>query len=236
VSVPYEAVQELARLSGLVLAAEDAAAALTTVCEVATAVVPGCDGTSVTTRESGMPTASSASDDWSRRLDRLQVEEQEGPCLDCLREGSVMRVRDLSTDGRFPSYGPRAAAEGALSTLSLPLSADGRTVGALNLYGKEPDAFGTEAVALGTLLAAHASLALQAANAYFSSRRLAEQLQEALSGRAAIEQAKGVLVERHGGDPDAAFSALVARSQSTNRKLRDVAREVVDEAASRVRP
>jgi GAF domain-containing protein len=230
-TVPFEAAHELARLSYQVLTAPDLSAALTQVAEAATSVVPRCDGTSLTLRERGVPTASSADGDWARELDRMQVEEQEGPCLDCMREGGVMRVRDLAADGRFPIYGPRAAQHGARSTVSFPLSADGRTVGALNLYGREPDAFTTEDVALGTLLGAHASLALQAANAYFSSRQLADQLQQALASRAEIEQAKGILVRELRCTPDEAFSRLVELSQRTTRKLRDVARELVQRTA-----
>ncbi|MFP5218196.1 MAG: GAF and ANTAR domain-containing protein [Actinomycetes bacterium] len=230
--IPFDTAQQLAELSGTVLSATDLDEALTAVAMMGVGVVPGCDGVSVTMREKSIPTASSADADWSRQLDRLQVEQQEGPCLDCLREGSVMRVRDLAGDGRFPSYGPRAAALGAASALSIPLSADGRTVGALNFYSRQPDAFDTDAIALGTLLSAHASLALQAANAYFSSRRLAGQLQEALASRAAIEQAKGVLMAQRGIGPDDAFSALVQMSQRTNRKLRDVAKAIVEDPSS----
>jgi len=232
VSVPYEVAQELARLSGLVLSTADLDAALTTVTQVATAVVPRCDGTSLTMRDHGRPTASAADGDWARTLDAVQVEEQEGPCLDCLREGAVMRVKDLAEDGRFPNYGPRVAAElGARSTISVPLSADGRTVGALDLYSRQPDAFDTQDVALAVLLAAHASLALQAANAFFSSRDLAGQLQDALASRAQIEQAKGLLMRDHRCGPDEAFRHLVERSQQANRKLRDVAAELVQQAA-----
>jgi GAF domain-containing protein len=227
VAIPFDTSQRLVQLSGLVLTATDLSSALETVTEVSTEVVPECDGASLTMREHGLPTASAGSDDWSRELDRVQVEEQEGPCLDCMREASVMRVRDLDSDGRFPSYGPRATALGARSTMSVPLSADGRTVGALNLYSRSSDAFDTEAVALGTLLAAHASLALQAANAYFSSRQLAAQLQDALASRAQIEQAKGMLMNQRGCTADEAFDLLVELSQRSNRKLRDVAAELV---------
>lgn len=228
-TVPFETAQELAQLSGLVLTADDVETALRTVTTVATAVVEGCDGTSVTMRQNGAPAASAASDAWSQELDRLQVEEQEGPCLDCLREGSVQRVRDLPADSRFPSYGPRAGAAGARSTLSVPLASDGRTVGALNLYSRQPDAFGTGAVAVATLLAAHASLALQAMSAYLSHRDLAGQLQEALRSRAEIEQAKGILMGQRGISAEEAFRALVDLSQTSNRKLRDVARALVEE-------
>jgi len=228
VHVPIETAHGLAQLSGLVLSAPDAHSALRLVSRTATDIVPGCDGTSVTMRDNGTPTASAADDEWAEALDRVQVEEQEGPCLDCMREGSVMRVRDLAEDGRFPSYGPRAAEMGARSTLSIPLSSDGRTVGALNLYSRGPDAFDTDAVGMATLLGAHASLALQAAAAYYSSRALAGQLQEALGSRAQIEQAKGILMARHRVDADAAFDLLRSASQQRNVKLRVLAQDLVD--------
>ena len=229
-TLTHETALELAKLAGLVLTEPDLDTALVAVTKVAVAAVEPCDGASLTMRNRGVPSAPAASDAWAVDLDRLQFVEQEGPCLDCLREGSVMRVRDLRTDGRFPNYGPQAAERGAHSALSLPLVADGGTVGALNLYSRRPDAFGSEVVAVGELLAAHASLAISAATAYFSSRDLADQMRQALESRAVIEQAKGVLVAQLGESAEEAFDRLVQLSQRSNRKLREVARSVVEDA------
>ena len=231
-ALTYDTAHELALLAGLVLSEPDVDAALTRVTLVTVAVVDACDGASLTMRRAGVPDAPAASDDWALGLDQLQFAEQEGPCLNCLREGSVMRVRDLAEDERFPSYGPRAAERGARSALSLPMAADGRTVGALNLYSRQRDAFGREELALGELLAAHAALAVQAAVAYYSSRDLAGQMQVAMGSRALIEQAKGVLVARERITPEAAFERLVGLSQAANRKLRDIAAELVAQASS----
>jgi GAF domain-containing protein len=185
----------------------------------------------MTMRADGRPTAEAADGEWAQGLDELQFQEQEGPCLDCLREGAVMRVRDLRTDSRFPNYGPRAAAHSGLSVLSLPLAADGRTVGALNLYSRTADVFDSDALATGELLVAHASLAVQAAMAFYSSRDLADQLREAITSRAVIEQAKGVLLSQRQCTAEEAFAMLVSASQRSNRKLRDLAQAVVDGAA-----
>jgi GAF domain-containing protein len=231
VALTYDTALELAQLAGLVLSEPDVDAALTRVAQVAVSVIEPCDGASLTMRRAGVPDAPAASDAWALGLDELQFAEQEGPCLNCLREGSVMRSRDLGADERFPSYGPYAAQRGAISALSLPMAADGRTVGALNLYSRRRDAFGREELALGELLAAHAALAVQAAVAYYSSRDLADQMRSAMGSRALIEQAKGVLVARERIDPETAFERLVARSQGANRKLRDIAADLVAEAS-----
>jgi GAF domain-containing protein len=227
-----EAAMELARLAGLVMTEPDLDRALVEVTRVAIKAVPSADGASLTMRRNGIPAAPAASDEWATRLDHLQFVEQEGPCVDCLREGSVMRVRDLEADQRFPSYGPKAAELGAHSALSIPLAADGRTVGALNFYAKQVDAFDTETIAVGELLGAHASLAIQAATAYYSSRDLADQLRQAMESRAVIEQAKGILMARHGSTADEAFQLLVTTSQRANIKLRDVAQALVDDPKS----
>jgi GAF domain-containing protein len=231
VNLDYESSRDLAQLAGVMLSEPDLPSALRRVTELAAGVVPRCDGASLTMRKEGRPVPAAADGDWASGLDDLQHREQEGPCIDCLREGSVMRVRDLAGDSRFPTYGPRAAERGAHAVVSMPLAADGRTVGALNLYSRQADAFDGAGLALAELLAAHASLAVQAATAYYTNRDLAEQMREAISSRAVIEQAKGVLVAQRGCPPEEAFRLLVAASQRSNRKLRDIAQEVVAGAA-----
>ncbi len=226
--IPPETVHALAQLSGLVLAEPELPAALARITRIAVEVVEPCEGASLTMRRAGLPDTPAASDDWARALDEMQYVEQEGPCLDCMRTGHLIRVRDLATDVRFGYYGPRAAATGARTVISLPLTADGTTVGALNLYSRTPDAYGPEHVALGELIVAHASLAVQAATAFYSCQELAGQLREALASRAVIEQAKGVLMTQLGLDAEAAFEALRTQSQDRNRKLREIAAEVVE--------
>jgi GAF domain-containing protein len=220
---------ELATLSGVVLSATDLSAALHEVSLVAQRVVPGCDGASVTMRERGTARSTAASNAWAKEVDTLQVVVQEGPCLDCMREGSVQRVPDLAKDGRFPTYGPQAAARGAGATLSVPLSADGQTVGALNVYSHEVDRFGQDALAITMLVAAHGQLAVLAAQAYLASQALAGQLQEALTSRVVIEQAKGVLMGRLRCDAETAYRHLVEQSQRSNTRLHVVAAQVIAE-------
>ena len=230
-SLDYESARDLAQLAGIMLSEPDLPSALHRVTELAATLVPECDGASLTMYDRGRPHSAAADSEWASGLDDLQHREQEGPCLDCLREGSVMRVRDLVSDSRFPTYGPRAADRGARAVVSMPLAADGRTVGALNFYSRTPDAFDGTALALAELLTAHASLAVQAATAYYSNRDLAEQMREAIDSRATIEQAKGVLIAQRQCTPDEAFQLLVSASQRSNRKLRDIAQDVVAGAA-----
>ena len=231
-AVPDEALEELAALAGVVLVTTDLAHTLGEICRIAVRAVPGAEGASVTTHREGAP-AAVGSDDWSQQLDETQFEEHEGPCLDAFRTGTVFRVRDFSTDNRWPSYSEQALKHGAVSMLSLPLSAQGNLIGALNLYSRKPEAFDSEASSIAHIVAGHVGLASQVSAAFFKHRDLAEQLADAMRSRATIEQAKGVLMALHNVDADGAFDLLRTESQHSNRKLRDVAAEVVARARRR---
>jgi GAF domain-containing protein len=128
---------------------------------------------------------------------------------------------------RWPAFAAAANDVGMRSFLASPLIAADQAIGSLNLYSTSPDGFDELDDALVALFSAQASVALANARLYRSAQRLSDQLQEALDSRAVIEQAKGVLMAQHRVGPEEAFELLRDRSQRENRKLRDVAREVV---------
>jgi len=143
----------------------------------------------------------------------------------------MFRVRELKDETRWPSYVPRAVDQGARSLMSLPMAAEGSLIGALNIYSRDVDAFDAEAASLGEIVAAHAGLASVVSAAFFGHRALAEQLSEAMTSRAVIEQAKGVIMAAQRCSPDEAFDFLVRQSQSSHRKLREVAQDLVNRTA-----
>ena len=228
-SLSEEALDALTALAGVVLTQSDLESTLVEVCRIAARAVPRAEGASITTFPQGRPVAL-GDDAWACSLDELQYVEHEGPCLDAFRTGNAFRIRDLAEEGRWPSYVPRAVEKGARSMMSMPMAAEGNVMGALNVYSREPDAFDSEAAAIADIVAAHAGLASQVSMAYFGHRTLAEQLSEAMQSRAVIEQAKGVIMATNRCDADEAFKTLVRLSQSTHRKLRDLADEVVAKA------
>jgi hypothetical protein len=107
--------------------------------------------------------------------------------------------------------------------LSWGLFTTSTTYGSLNVYSTEPDAFDQEAALVGELFASHAAVALAGA------RRQAD-LHTALGTRDLIATAKGILIARHGCDPEKAFRMLAEASQNTNMKLIDVATWLVKDA------
>ncbi|MDP9388778.1 MAG: GAF and ANTAR domain-containing protein [Actinomycetota bacterium] len=165
--------------------------------------------------------------DLATQLDEAQYGLGQGPCMDAASGGETLLVRDFAEDDRWPDYAPVALRAGARSSLSVPLPVQQHVVAALNLYSREVDAFTDEDVALAQDLASVAAVAVTNAALYESAAELASQLEEAMRSRAVIEQAKGVIMAHSHCGADRAFDILVKASQRENRKLRDIAAEIV---------
>ena len=220
---------ELLALAGVALVHDDLDEALREICVIASRTVRHADGASLTTFSAAGPEAAAASSEWAEQLDEMQYDEHEGPCLDAGRTGVLFRIRNISAEERWPSYMPRAAELGARCMVSVPMTVEAKTIGALNVYSRQVDAFGADEVAIAEIITGHASLATQVGMALQSRRELADQLREAMASRATIEQAKGVLMASDPAlDPDGAFELLRSASRRENVKLRDIAGRVVE--------
>jgi GAF domain-containing protein len=196
------------------------------VTRAAVATIGGCDhaAISIIRRRGGFETVA-ATDDVPVGVDAIQYDAGEGPCVDAMsRHGSYV-IDDLAADERWPAFSRRAVEEtGVRSMLSFRLFVQGDTIGALNLYSRRRAAFDEHSVAIGTVLAAHAAIALSAAR----DHERAGQLEDALESNREIGMAIGVLMGCGGVTQDQAFTLLRRASQHLHRKLRDIAVEVVD--------
>ena len=161
-----------------------------------------------------------ATDELARAVDRAQFEAGEGPCLETLYEQQTVRVADLRGEQRWPTFSHQAAELGIASMLSVRLYVDGDDLGALNLFSERTDAFDDESEHVALLFAAHAAVAMAGAQQQ-------EQLRQAISTRDLIGQAKGIVMERFKVTGDQAFTLLVRVSQTSNRKLYEVAEQLV---------
>jgi GAF domain-containing protein len=144
----------------------------------------------------------------------------------------VQRVVVEEAMEQYPEFGTAARQAGIRSFLAAPLLVRGEGIGALNLYSSEPHGFAALDEAVVVLFAGQAAVAVQNSRLYQSARSLSAQLEAAMASRAVIEQAKGVIMAGQAVDPDTAFDLLRRASQAQNRKLRDIAGEVVAAAAS----
>jgi GAF domain-containing protein len=186
---------------------------------------------SVTLIDGDAATTPAATADWPVILDQAQYDNGYGPCLDSARAGQLVRVDDTATDQRWPAVAAAAVKEGLVSSLSVPLPAQRHVVGALNIYTRQRRVFTDERVQLAEQFASYAGVAIGNTALYLTSANLASQMQEAMSPRAVIEQAKGILMAVSKCDEEQAFAKLVSTSQRSHKKLRDVARELGQQVA-----
>jgi GAF domain-containing protein len=160
-------------------------------------------------------------------LDESQYGRGHGPCLEAAAAGHPVEVTDARTDSRWTDYMQRAVELGSLSSLSLPLGSTEQLPAGLNIYAREAAAFDESSRQTARRFARFAGAAAANMHAYQNARNVADNLQIALQSRAIIDQAKGILMERHRLTADQAFHLLARASMGANRKLRDVADHLV---------
>jgi GAF domain-containing protein len=219
-----------AELSTIMLGAQPLSETLSRIAQLAKQTIPGAAEVSVTLMQDGTVTSVSFTGPLAVQLDERQYESGFGPCMDAALSGATIPIDDTAQGGAYPDFGRVAFRHGITHTMSIGLPVEQRTVGALNVYGSGEGPFDETTAELATAFASHAAVAVSNAGLYASTATLAGNLQKALDSRAVIDQAKGVLMGRHRCSADAAFDLLVRQSSQRNRKLRDIAQDIVDDA------
>jgi len=163
------------------------------------------------------------------RAHQLQVEYDEGPCLDAITGQATYLTNDVRSDRRWPQWGPAAAGIGINSAVGVRLASRDRGFGSLNIYADRRDAFTEQDGVLAELLAAHATAA-------FAAAERAGGLATALTTRTTIGQAQGIVMQKFDIDADAAFEFLKRISQHENRRLFAVAEAIVVQRDANTRP
>jgi transcriptional regulator with GAF, ATPase, and Fis domain len=170
-----------------------------------------------------------ASTEAVRVLELFQLQNDQGPCLDCFRTGQPVAAPDLTAAGQiWPQFAGAAREAGFGAVQALPMRLRMQVIGALNLFQTTPGGLGHEDVRVGQALADVATIGLLQQRGTRHSETLSEQLQGALNSRVLIEQAKGKLAERAGLDMDQAFTTLRAYARDRNLRLSDLAQAVID--------
>ncbi|WP_409496542.1 GAF and ANTAR domain-containing protein [Amycolatopsis sp. cmx-11-12] len=174
-----------------------------------------------------------ASSERAGLLETLAVQAEDGPCIDCLRDGRPMRSADLRDDAaRWPQFTAAAAAAGFRAAEAVPMRLRRMVIGSLTLLHTEPVREDADRTALSQALADVATIGLLQQRAIIRGEVLTEQLQTALNSRVIIEQAKGVLSARsHDPDMENAFIALRGYARGHNLRLAELSREVADGTA-----
>ncbi len=177
----------------------------------------------------GVLQVAASSSEQVRLIELFELQNDEGPCLDCYIEGRPIGVAPLSGGNeRWPRFAAEASSAGFKAVQALPLRLRGQTIGALNLFWTTPDDVQLEDLRVAQALADVATIAILQERLTRSREILAGQLQAALNSRIVIEQAKGVIAERGGLDMSAAFGLLRRTARASNRRLAELATDVVE--------
>ena len=219
--------QSLSAMASAILGEESLAATLDLVVSLAMSALPDLYGASVTLAATRQLKTLSATSQTVNDIDAQQYEARRGPCVEASATGIVQHAVGAVATERWPEFGAASAAQGIASVLSTPLTISERTIGALNLYGLAEDTFGESATRMASAFARHAAAVLSNAVSIADAEATNRNLAEALATRQIIGQAMGIIMARERCSTDRAFEVLRLASQRTNRKVREIAEQIV---------
>lgn len=195
------------------------------ICVAATLTVRGCDHASLLVRENDKYMTVGASDRLAQAIDDLERRAGDGPCVDAIEEETPQIDPDLTSPSLWPKLAKVLVAETPVrGAMGFRLLVDKRKGAALNLFSDTPNMFDAESAGRAAVLAAFASVAINAV----SKGEDAASLRRGLISNREIGKAVGMLMMLHEMSEEAAFDLLRRHSQALNIKLAEVARAVIE--------
>jgi GAF domain-containing protein len=217
-----------ARMSGLLLSGETVDCAVRLVTGLAAETLPGSVGAGISLfDELGRRETTGASVALVERADELQYELGEGPCLSAWAGRILVRIDDIAAAGCWPRWTRAAEQLGVRSSVSAPLVAGNRALGAIKVYATRPAAYDAVAERRLTMFAAQTAILLAHAQSPDVAPSYTEALVETLRSRDTISTAKGIVMAREGVGEDGAMAILLAQAQRSSRTLRETAQGLV---------
>jgi GAF domain-containing protein len=214
-------------LQQLLISSPDMAAFLDELAVLAVGVLAPAASCGITLRRDHQLFTAAASSQLASQVDELQYGRGVGPCLQALHTGQIVVVPDLAADDRWGDYRLHAIAHGVAASISLPLTTDASTIGAINLYATSAHQFTETEVDRVTAFARQASGAVSLVLRQADQSRLHGQFREALAARAIIDQALGLIMGQRRCTAGEAFTVLREASQNRNVKLAAVAADLI---------
>lgn len=214
-----------AALAEIIYQGSDVTQMYAAICVAATLIVPGCDHASLLVKRNDRYVTVGASSRLAHQVDDLERRAGDGPCIDAIEEETPQIEPDLTKPTQWQHFAARLVEETPIrSAMGFRLLIDKRKGAALNLFSETPNTFNSESAGRAAVLAAFASVAINA----IAHGEDASSLRRGLLSNREIGKAVGMLMMLHGLGEDEAFDLLRRHSQSLNIKLADVARRVID--------
>jgi transcriptional regulator with GAF, ATPase, and Fis domain len=214
-----------AALAEIIYQGSDATQMYAAICVAATLIVPGCDHASLLVKRNDRYVTVGASSQLANHVDDLERRANDGPCIDAIEEETPQIEPDLTKPNQWPHFAARLVEETPVrGAMGFRLLIDKRKAAALNLFSETPNLFDSEAAGRAAVLAAFASVAINA----IAQGEDASSLRRGLLSNREIGKAVGMLMMLHSLGENEAFDLLRRHSQSLNIKLADVARRVIE--------
>jgi GAF domain-containing protein len=162
-------------------------------------------------------------------VETMQRGADAGPCHQCYMTGEVIsdpRIADSPPE--WTEFRDAALALGLESVVSIPMRFRESTIGVLSLYGDHTAHFNARDLHAAQSLANAATISILHERVLHESGLLQQQLSLTLRTRVVIEQAKGVLAQLHGIDPEDAYIELRDYARAHKQKVSDIAAQLVD--------
>ena len=163
-------------------------------------------------------------------IELLQIQNQDGPCLEAFRTGLVVEsgpLTDPEVSARWPRLTQAAHDAGFGAITAMPMRLRDQVLGALNLFRVETSHLTADDLAVAQAFANIATISILQARATHDARVVIDQLQRALDTRVVIEQAKGFIAQHANITLDESFARIRRYSRNNNLRLSNVARDIV---------
>jgi GAF domain-containing protein len=230
---PADQVQGILDLQSVLVRAENGSEFLTGLSKLAAASISEASGDeiecAVTVKVRRRPLTAAGSSERAVELDRLEQAIGDGPCIKALREMSPVIIDDGSTDARWPDLTKKFAEMGVHSSLGIPMEISDEASAALNFFASKPGVFTPDVFDQAVGFAAAARDILHLSVRIDSAHNRAKDLESAMQSRTAIDVACGVIMAQNRCSQAEAMEILTRVSSNRNRKLRDVAAELIEQ-------
>jgi hypothetical protein len=161
-------------------------------------------------------------------IELIEVQREDGPCLDCWRTGEAVREDELAKSRvRWPRFAPAALEAGFLSAYAVPMRLRDERLGALNLFSNQTYGLIEPDEAIAQAMADVATIGILHERFIRQREEVSQQLRAAFNARIALEQAKGIVAEATGTDMDEAFALMRAYTGRRRILLSEVASQVI---------
>ena len=225
----------VARMAELVMSEQSIQSVLDLVVELTRTAIEDADAVAITLKQHERLTTVAVSSPALKALADVEPKHGGGPGTQAMKDRETIVLGDVSADERWPRFAHTAAQEGFKSVIAIPMIPVSEPIGVLLIYSASVRETDDRPVRLAELLARQAAVAIANSDALLDGAEANDQLREALDSRDIIGQAKGILMERSNLDSDEAFDQMRVESQRDNRKLRDVAEDIVRKVLKRGR-